>query len=289
MSIPRAYFVSIVLVLSACSGSKQAPPSGAGGGNGGAAGDGGGGRAGGAGTMGAAGAEGTGTAGATGGTGTAGAAGTTGAAGIAGVAGTGGAAGSNGGAGPGGTAGAAGTGGAAGSSGMSGAAGTASGAECTKADDCVLLSDCCACRAEPKGAVLPNCPAICTTDSCTANQIQPNEVTCVFGRCVIARSCNTARVTCRADPVECPSGTVHSVQDSCWGPCLPPAECLDVTDCSSCGAGAACVRNIEFAITTTCVAPAADCHAGNYCGCLVTCPVLCGETDAGVNCSCPGC
>lgn len=189
----------------------------------------------------------------------------------------------------GGTAGAAGTTGGAGASGMSGAAGTASGAECTKADDCVLLSDCCACRAEPKGTVLPSCPAICTKDSCTANQIQPTEVTCVYGRCVIARSCNTARVTCLADPAECPPGTVHSVQDSCWGPCLPPTECRDVTDCSSCGAGVACVRHIQFSITTNCVAPAADCHAGNYCGCLVTCPDVCGETDAGVNCFCPGC
>jgi hypothetical protein len=290
LRIPRAFVVLTLLVLSACTGSKHAPSLGTGGANAGAAGNGSGGRAGGAGTIGAAGAVGgagaTGGTGATAGTGTAGAAGATG---VAGVSGETGASGSNGGAGRGGTTGGAGTTGAAGSSGMSGAGGSASGIECTKADDCVLLSDCCACRAEPKGAVLPSCPAICAKDSCTANQIQANEVTCVLGRCVIARSCNTTRVTCPADPAECPVGTIHSVLDSCWGPCLPPTECRDVTDCSSCGGGEACVRNVEFAITTICVAPAADCHVGNYCTCLVTCPVVCSEKDAGVSCFCPGC
>ena len=289
LPLPGGYVVLTLLVLSACTGSKHTPPSGTGGANAGVAGSGGGGHAGGAATMGAAGAGARGGVTATGGTGTGGAAGATGVAGTAGLAGKTGAAGSNGGAGRDGTGGAAGETGAAGASGMSGAGGTASGAECTKADDCTLLSNCCECRAEPKGAALGSCPTVCTKDSCTANQIRPEEVTCVFGRCVLARSCNTARVTCTAAPPQCPAGTVPSVLDSCWGPCLPPTECRDVTDCSSCGGGAACVRDINFSITTTCIAPAADCHSGSYCGCLVTCPVVCGEADAGVNCFCPGC
>ena len=99
-----------------------------------------------------------------------------------------------------------------------------------------------------------------------------------------------SRVTCLADPAACPAGTVHSVLDSCWGPCLLPTECTHVNDCGACGEGSVCVRNNDWSrVGTACVTPAPDCRAGNYCGCLAVCPVACRQTDAGVLCFCGGC
>ena len=154
----------------------------------------------------------------------------------------------------------------------------------------MLVSDCCACRAEPKGAQVASCPATCAVDACAANEIQAHEVTCAFDRCVLARSCDTTEVTCLADPAECPPGTIHSVRNACWGPCLPPTECRRVTACSSCAAGSVCVRQqVTFGHTIGCVTSAPDCRAGNYCGCLEACPGACVEADAGVECICAGC
>ena len=280
----RTYFASSLLVLVACGGTRTVTPAGAGGsGAAGAAGTvGGGGAAGAAGTVGGGGAA--------GGAGTSGMAGTTGVAGT-GVAGAGGAGGGGGAgtAGAGGASGAAGgTSGAAG--GASGAAGKGSGAECLTAADCVLVSDCCACRAEPKGAQVASCPATCAVDACAAIEIQAHEVTCALDRCVLARTCVTTRVTCLADPPACPPGTIPSVRDACWGPCLPPTECNRVPACSSCGAGSVCVRaQVTLGHAIGCVTPAPDCHAGNYCGCLEACPGACVEADAGVECICGGC
>jgi len=272
----RTYFAAGLLVLVACGGTRTVTPAGAGGSGGaGAAGTvGGGGAAGGAGTSGMAGTTGV------AGTGAAGAGGA-GGGGDAGTAGAGGASGTAGGA-------AGGASGAAG--GASGAAGTGSGAECRTAADCVLVSDCCACRAEPKGAQVASCPATCAVDACAANEIQANEVTCAFDRCVLTRSCDTTRVACLADPAECPPGTIRSVRDACWGPCLPPTECRRVAACSSCGAGSVCVRQqVTGGTDIGCVTPAPDCRAGNYCGCLEACPGACVEADAGVTCICGGC
>jgi hypothetical protein len=153
-----------------------------------------------------------------------------------------------------------------------------------------MFADCCTCAATPKGIGLASCPAMCTKDACAANQIQPSEVTCSFGRCVIARSCNSTRATCPAQVPNCPAGTIPSVLDSCWGPCLPPTECRDVATCNSCGAGSVCVTNDDVGGRFIgCVAPAPDCRAGNYCTCLGACVSACGETDAGVGCFCPVC
>jgi hypothetical protein len=294
-------FCLLVLALAAC-GTKKASPDGGAGGTGADAGS----IAGSTGAM--AGAGGSGLAGTTGvaGNGGGGASATGGAG--QGDAGTGGAGqGTAGAAGAGvagqGAAGAAGTGvagqGAAGATagGSSGAAGAGAGAggaggagdgfDCLLKSDCMLASDCCSCRAEPKGKPVDSCPAACAVDVCRANEIEQNEVACVLGRCVLTRSCDTTRVTCLADPPACPAGTVPSVRDSCWGPCLLPTECRAVNNCGSCGAGSVCVRSQQ--IGTVCATPASDCRAGNYCHCLfVDCPI-CTEADAGVQCVCPGC
>ena len=279
MQRSSSVFGLLVLALAAC-GTKKAGPDG------------------GAGSTGADAASIAGSSGATAGAGATGVAGTPGnggaggapATGVAGqgAAGTGvagqGAAGSAGG-------GASGASGGAGAGADGGATGAGGGAECETAQDCMLASDCCACRAEPKGRPVDSCPANCKIDVCRANEIEQHEVACVHGRCVLARRCDTAQgVTCLADPPACPAGTVRSVLDSCWGPCLLPTECTHVNDCGVCGEGSVCVRNTDFSrVGTACVTPPPDCRAGNYCGCLAVCPVACGETDAGVGCFCPGC
>ena len=267
----------LVLALAAC-GTKKASPDGGAGGTGADAGSIGGsaGATGGAGASGLAGMSGNGGAGAAPATGVAG----------QGDAGTGvagqGVAGAEGG-------GASGAAGGAGAGGTGGAAGSASGPECQTKQDCMLASDCCSCRAEPKGRPVDSCPATCTVDVCRANEIAENEVACVLGRCVLTRNCDVRVVTCLVDPPACPPGTVPSVRDSCWGPCLLPTECIHVGNCAVCGAESVCVRSQQTGVLTVCATPAPDCRAGDYCQCLVACPVLCGEKDGGVECVCPGC
>jgi hypothetical protein len=84
---------------------------------------------------------------------------------------------------------------------------------------------------------------------------------------------------------------VRSVVDGCWGPCLPPTECSEVTDCESCG-DAVCVMNSAIG-TRACVAPPDGCSAGNYCECLHACPTTTGfeciESDGAVVCYCATC
>ena len=198
----------------------------------------------------------------------------------------------------GGAAGAPPTGGSAGAGAMGGAGGSGGsgggGLECETADDCVMFSDCCSCAAVPKGTSIPGCDLVCITDQCTAQQIGRDEITCAFGRCVVDRSCNHAQATCNSMPETCPSGQVRSVtENGCWGPCLPPTECREVTDCSDCGE-AVCVGFSAFVPPATgCVVPEPSCTKGNYCECLDACPQSaayeCVEVDDGVSCYCPVC
>jgi hypothetical protein len=116
------------------------------------------------------------------------------------------------------------------------------GVECETADDCVMFSDCCNCAAVPNGTSIPGCDLVCVTDQCTALQIGRDETTCAFGRCVIDRSCNQSRALCSSPPEPCPGGQVRSVtENGCWGPCMPPTECRDVTDCWTAGRRSALV------------------------------------------------
>jgi hypothetical protein len=197
-----------------------------------------------------------------------------------------------------------GVGGSAGSStgGVGGSAGSASGGtsgtggggrECESADDCKIFSDCCSCAAVPKSADPAVCELLCIQDQCSALQIEPSEVTCSFGRCVLDRSCNHANALCNSQPQACPDGQVRSVtENGCWGPCLPPTECRDVTNCASCADGDVCVIEQPQIQTYGCVRPDASCSKGNYCECLDPCPTtgfVCMEADDAVQCPCPVC
>jgi hypothetical protein len=239
---------------------------------------------------------GTGTAGTgqgTGGRGGASSGGNAGSGNASGSGGSGGASAGNGGSGNGGVSGGgvAGSAGALGGSDQGGTAGK-EGAECETAADCQMVSDCCTCAAEPKGSLGLPCGLVCVTDACTAMQIERDEVTCTFGRCVIARSCDLSEVICEVVEPECASGTIPSVNGSCFGPCLPPTECSKVTSCADCLNSNVCVRNEAQLQSTGCVVPSAGCQAGGYCDCLGSCMSpfnVCSENQMQVTCSCLNC
>jgi hypothetical protein len=193
---------------------------------------------------------------------------------------------------PGGTGGLAGAGGSlggAGGSGNQGGLGGDAGAECQSDSDCQLVSDCCTCASEPKDEPVVGCDLVCVTDACTAMQIERDEVACVFGRCVLARSCDLSEVGCEAVQPQCSSGTIPSVQGACFGPCLPPTDCARVTNCADCASSSVCVRNETVPLTFGCVTPNQGCEAGSYCDCLGACVNACSENESQVSCSCLGC
>jgi hypothetical protein len=155
-----------------------------------------------------------------------------------------------------------------------------------------MVSDCCTCASEPKGKLVPLCESICVVDHCTSLQIDPSEVACVFGRCVLARSCDLSEVECKQAQPQCSAGTIPSVQGTCFGPCLPPTECSKVTSCTDCASEDVCVLNEAQLPATGCVKAPVGCQAGSYCSCLGACMSpfgLCTEGSSQVNCSCPTC
>jgi hypothetical protein len=178
--------------------------------------------------------------------------------------------------------------GGAGGAGQGGQAG--GGRECDSADDCVRFTDCCGCMALPVGTAGPYCDLVCIQSACEAQQIGPEDVTCAFGRCVIDRSCNHALATCDETPEPCPDGHVRHLEDGCFGGCLAPTECRDVTDCTSCGSSVCVIEEPQIR-TVGCVDPG-DCAKGSYCDCLDACPpagFVCIEEDDAVHCPCPVC
>jgi hypothetical protein len=223
--------------------------------------------------------------------GTGGSSGTSGSGNASGTGNASGSGGSSGsGAGDGGTSGSgAGTSGSGNQAGMGGS----TGVECQTSDDCQLLTDCCTCAAEPKGKLLASCPAVCAMDACMVKQIRPEDVTCAFGRCVFARSCDLSQVSCQIVTPSCPDGEIPSANGGCYGPCLPPTECSRVTSCADCASSSVCVRyDTEPELQVHCVAPKQDCEAGSYCDCLDACvrPAnACSEQDGSVSCACLAC
>jgi hypothetical protein len=142
--------------------------------------------------------------------------------------------------------------------------------ECETAADCEMASDCCGCRSEP---ILG--PRL--------------EVECLYGKCVIARSCDSRPVTCPALPPNCLDGAVPSVLGDCWGPCIQATECLRVDSCSDCG-DALCVVFEALPTSYSCVERDDDCNASdNYCGCLGIHCNACSATDPSVTCVCLAC
>ena len=268
-----------------------------------------GGAGGGVGGSGAAGAGGVaGTGGAVGAGGAAGATGAGGAAGVAGAAG-GGAGGkggiggqAGGGAGVGGGGGSA-RGGAGGGAGMAGVGGKAGGGgagstshgECTQASDCALHDDCCTCASVPKDDLGATCNIACVADLCASRGITSADVTCVAGRCVLARSCNPSTVTCKVATPSCAAGSLPIVSGLCYtGGCLPAAQCSDVASCEVCtSAGLACVTDqVLGGPSYHCVTVPSACSGGPTCQCLGVCTgaFQCSDPSSTTPvCDCPTC
>jgi hypothetical protein len=218
----------------------------------------------------------------------------------AGIAGQGGVVGAGGSvAGGAGTAGSGGaSGGTSGGSGSGGTAGSPARPECTRAGDCKLLNDCCTCQAIAAGEFVPPCPPIaCLVSKCEEQQLPPDRVACIAGRCVAGFECDSSKVICKSLPPRCEPGFVPAVKDGCYaGGCVPVTECLSVRSCSQCGP-------FPCAIYATRPGPQYHCvTVPPACGNLATCACLgptvctppytsCGDLSGvrGVTCSCPNC
>jgi hypothetical protein len=222
---------------------------------------------------------------------TAGSAGSGGSAGVA----TGGSAGSTG-----GSAGSAGSGGESGSTG--GSAGSAGGSAtplCQTAADCTFHSDCCTCQAlGPGEPTPPACPVTCVTDKCTSLGVNPSEIACAAGQCVLQVDCDASKVTCKVAQPACQAGEVPSVNGTCWGPCIAATECSVVTNCSDCDAASeACVRYVtQLGPEHHCVPLPPECGTAASCACMgaAVCidPFSTCNDESGAStlaCSCPVC
>ena len=220
-----------------------------------------------------------------------------GAGGGGGVAGSGDAAGSAGGGagGKGGTGGQAGGGAGAGGSAAGGGAGSASHGECTQASDCVLHDDCCTCASVPKDDLGATCNIACVADLCASRGITSVDVTCVAGRCVLARSCNPTSVTCKIATPACSTGSLPIVSGLCYaGGCLPVAQCSDVASCDVCtSAGLVCVTDqVLGGPSYHCVTVPSACSSTPTCQCLGTCSGAFQCSDPASTqpvCDCPTC
>ena len=167
--------------------------------------------------------------------------------------------------------------------------------ECKTDADCTLQNSCCYCDAVPNGVPAPYCePTPCFADQCSVMGVK--EARCIAGQCTVARDCDGSKVTCNALPPDCPAGQVPSVENSCWGECIPSTSCKFVPTCMQCGPGKACVVTEDMGgAQHHCVNPTASCSQG--CGCFgdkacISPYTFCvdGVKDgSAVHCECPTC
>lgn len=144
---------------------------------------------------------------------------------------------------------------------------------CASAADCALVNDCCNCAAVPVGEQ-PSCEDMtCLQPSCEAQfgGFVP-EATCTFGTCQLsALSCDIGQVTCKiAPPPACEGGSVRSVIDDCYGPCVPAEMCEELPfdcDATTCGDGFACLTS-QSGSTSKCVPLPDDCGGVASCECV---------------------
>ncbi len=241
--------------------------------------------------------------------------------GSAGVAAAGGAGGSSG--GPGGTSGMGGAGGAmGGTSGMGGVGGGTSGTGgvggtsgigggggtsgtggttggpvgrpwCGADTDCELHSDCCTCAAHHAGEKDPPlCGVQCIIGTCESMMIA--QAHCDSGACTARIDCDVSDVFCLAPTPVCPAGKVLSQSGGCYGPCVDPADCDSIPDCSLCSATQVCIEYSAFVTKRRCVDVPSECGNDRSCSCLraAFCQApftTCSEHGFGLSCDCPTC
>lgn len=143
--------------------------------------------------------------------------------------GGGAATGGTGGKGSGGAAGSGGTaGGAAGSGGSSTGGSAGQDGTCSEDAECDLIRNCCECTAVPRGETSSSqCDEQCIVEQCAARGVVGAR--CVEGRCVEAYQCDLQQASCLLLPPTCPEGQVLTVVGSCFGDCVPSAQCAPDT------------------------------------------------------------
>lgn len=205
---------------------------------------------------------------------------------------TGGAGGSGGGASAASGDGAGATNGSTGPSGTSSTSAGGAGVECKGADDCYVINDCCTCDAAPKSATA-GCAEACEQSACAARGYgTPPPPACIAGRCVLGFECDQSKATCKSLPPTCPEGSVPSVLEQCWGPCVPATECRRVTACDQCGTATCVEHPSNGGVLRQCV-PQDVCEGAPDCSCLG--PLACEEHDScsveggTLICGCPDC
>lgn len=107
--------------------------------------------------------------------------------------------------------------------------------------------------------------------------------------------CDPGPVLCKSMPPTCAPGQVPSVQNGCWGPCVPILDCKTVADCSGCTKGF-CAAYSGWTTEYRCVMPSLQCSA-LACSCLA--PYFCAKpydacvdgsaSKPAVTCECPAC
>jgi hypothetical protein len=126
----------------------------------------------------------------------------------------------------------------------------------------------------PKNDVGATCNIACLADLCASRGIAAADVTCVAGRCVLARSCDPATVTCKVVAPTCAAGSLPIVSGGCYaGGCLPAAQCADVASCDVCtSAGLTCVTDqVLGGPDHHCVTVPSACSSAPTCQCLGVC------------------
>jgi hypothetical protein len=177
-----------------------------------------------------------------------------------------------------------------------GIGGTGGYPECATAKDCVLLTDCCSCLPLPVGSTLPVCNLMCIQSNCDARGIRTEEIACIAGRCVFARSCNPPGSSICAAPVpQCAAGEVPLLLNGCpAGGCARVEDCADVASCDVCNAaGVPCATFQAMPTSHHCVTTPRECGDKPTCACMGICNgagLSCVQPDStNLTCQCPGC
>lgn len=169
---------------------------------------------------------------------------------------------------------------------------------CLVDEDCQIIDDCCACEAAHADVEPRNCPEDCFQSQCSAAGLPMPIPRCEYGVCTFAPlNCDPLTVTCDEEPPECADGSVPSVDEGCWGDCIPAEACDIVPGCEDCPEGEACLLiGTQVGNQFACTPVAEECGGDPSCECLPevceerydTCGNKAGE-GAAISCSCPEC
>jgi hypothetical protein len=107
--------------------------------------------------------------------------------------------------------------------------------------------------------------------------------------------CDPSTVTCKAMTPICPKGEAPTVENGCWGKCVPVLSCAPIKDCTNCKNGF-CAAYAAFtteyrclAASVQCSALACSCLADYFCAAPFSACTIPTSGAAKVSCECPNC